>query len=82
MELEKKLAAFHKREAAMIFSSAYAAVMGIITPLIDSETIIISDELNHNCIINAIRLARPKVQAALHRIPQDRFDCRPVTGPE
>jgi len=60
VELEKKLAAFHKREAAMIFSSAYAAVMGVIAPLIDSETIVISDELNHNCIINAIRLARPK----------------------
>ncbi|MCG2715727.1 MAG: aminotransferase class I/II-fold pyridoxal phosphate-dependent enzyme [Candidatus Marinimicrobia bacterium] len=60
VELEKKLAAFHKREAAMIFSSAYAAVMGVIAPLIDSETIIISDELNHNCIINAIRLAKPK----------------------
>jgi len=60
VKLEKKLAAFHQREAAMIFSSAYAAVMGVITPLIDSETIIISDELNHNCIINAIRLARPK----------------------
>lgn len=60
VELEKKLAAFHQREAAMIFSSAYAVVMGVIAPLIDSETIIISDELNHNCIINAIRLARPK----------------------
>jgi glycine C-acetyltransferase len=58
--LEKKLAAFHRREAAMIFSSAYAAVMGVITPLIDEDTIVLSDALNHNCIINAIRLSRPK----------------------
>jgi glycine C-acetyltransferase len=60
VELEKKLALFHRREASMIVSSAYATVMGTITPLIDEETFIISDELNHNCIINAIRLSRPK----------------------
>ena len=62
IELEKKLAQFHNRESAMIFSSAYAAVMGILSPLIDNETIVISDELNHNCIINAIRLSRPKIR--------------------
>ncbi|MFB0532473.1 MAG: aminotransferase class I/II-fold pyridoxal phosphate-dependent enzyme, partial [Desulfatiglandales bacterium] len=50
------------RESAMIFSSAYAAVVGIVSPLIDNETIVISDELNHNCIINAIRLSRPKIK--------------------
>ena len=60
VELEKRLARFHGREAGMIFSSAYATVMGVLTPLISKETIVISDELNHNSIINAIRLARPK----------------------
>ena len=59
-ELEKKLAAFHQRDDAMLFSSAYSTVVGILTPLITSDTIVISDELNHNCIINALRLARPK----------------------
>jgi glycine C-acetyltransferase len=54
------LAAFHRREAAMLFSSAYAAIISTIVPLITSETALISDELNHNCIINAMRLARPK----------------------
>jgi len=62
VELEKKLAAFHHRESAMIFSSAYAAVMGTVSPLIDNETVVLSDELNHNCIINAIRLSRPAVK--------------------
>jgi glycine C-acetyltransferase len=59
-ELEKKLAKFHHRDDAMLFSSAYSTVVGILTPLITSDTIVISDELNHNCIINALRLARPK----------------------
>jgi glycine C-acetyltransferase len=44
----------------MLFSSAYSTVVGILTPLITSDTIVISDELNHNCIINALKLARPK----------------------
>lgn len=60
IELERRLAAFHDRQAGMIFSSAYATVMGILPPLISPDTAIISDELNHNCIINAIRLARPR----------------------
>jgi len=62
VELEKKLAKFHNRGSAIIFSSAYATMMGILSPMIDDETIVISDELNHNCIINAIRLSRPKIK--------------------
>lgn len=59
VKLERRLAEFHHREAGMIFSSAYAAVIGTLTSLIDEKTIVISDGLNHNCIINAMRLARP-----------------------
>jgi glycine C-acetyltransferase len=58
--LESALAAFHGRPAAMIFSSAYATVMGTLVPLITPETAVISDALNHNCIINAVRLGSPK----------------------
>ncbi len=60
VELEKKLARFHGKAAGMIFSAAYATVLGTIPPLISADTIVISDELNHNSIINAIRLSRPK----------------------
>lgn len=59
VELEAKLAAFHGRGAGMIFSAAYATIMGTIMPLVSKETVVISDELNHNCIINAVRLSRP-----------------------
>jgi glycine C-acetyltransferase len=60
LELERRLAAFHGREAAMIFSSAYATTLGVLVPLSNADTVLISDELNHNCIINAMRLARPR----------------------
>lgn len=59
IELEKRLASFHSREAGMIFSAAYVTSMSVIVPLTTKDTIIISDELNHNCIINAIKLSRP-----------------------
>ena len=85
VKLEQKLAAFHRREAAMIYSSAYAAMMGILSPLITPETAVISDALNHSCIINAVRLARPKEKhvykhldmAELERcLEQAAKDCR------
>lgn len=59
IDLENKLAEFHGREAAMIFSSAYVTSMGVIFPLTTKETVIVSDELNHNCIIHGMRLTRP-----------------------
>ena len=33
----------------MLFSSAYAAMMGLIPPLVTERTAVISDALNHNC---------------------------------
>lgn len=59
IELEQALAGFHGREAAMIYSAAYTAVMGVLPQLITGRTLVISDALNHSSIINAIHLARP-----------------------
>ncbi len=59
LDLEARLAAFHHREAAMLFSSAYATVMGTLLPLLGGDTAVVSDELNHNCIINGIRAGQP-----------------------
>ncbi len=59
VKLEQKLAEFHGKESAVIFSSAYAAVCGTVSPLLSDGTIVISDELNHNSIINAIKLGKP-----------------------
>ncbi len=58
-DLERNLARFHDRAAAMAFSSAYAAVLSTLISLITRETVVLSDELNHNCIINGVRMSRP-----------------------
>ncbi|MBU0757128.1 MAG: aminotransferase class I/II-fold pyridoxal phosphate-dependent enzyme [Nanoarchaeota archaeon] len=58
--LEKKLAEFHKKEAAKIFSCAYMANLGIALAMMNKETFVISDQLNHNSIARAIRIAGVK----------------------
>lgn len=59
IELEHKLAEFHGRESAMLFSSAYTTMVGVLPQFISADTLVVSDALNHNCIINAIRLSQP-----------------------
>lgn len=76
VELERQLAAFHGREAAMIFSSAYATTLGVLVPTITAETVIVSDELNHNCIINAMRLARPKDKQIYRHVDMAELDAK------
>jgi len=76
LDLERALASFHGRAAAMVFSSAYASVMGVLTSLITSETAVISDELNHNSIINAIRLSRPRERYVYRHLDLAELEAR------
>ncbi len=71
-DLEKALAAFHRRDDAMIFSSAFAANIAALGCLIkgqskdsvvSSDVLVISDELIHRSLIEGIRTANlPKEQ--------------------
>ena len=74
VELEKRLAEFHSRESAMLFSAAYATMMGVLPQLISPDTLVISDELNHSCIINAIRLAQPAKKAVYSHADLEMLD--------
>ena len=74
--LERGLAAFHGREEGMIFSSAYAAVVSALASLTDKTTFVVSDELNHNCIINAIRMSRPAGKAIYPHLDMAALDRR------
>jgi len=74
VSLEQRLARFHGREAAMIFSSAYAAVMGVLPTMVTPQTAVISDELNHNCIINAVKLAQPGQKAVYRHLDVDELE--------
>lgn len=56
LELEKAIADFKGTDAAVVFSSAYAANAAALQTILDKDDIVISDELNHASIIDAIRL--------------------------
>lgn len=57
IKLEKAIAEFKKTEAAVVLSSAYMANCAAIQTIIGKEDIVISDELNHASIIDAVRLS-------------------------
>src|SRR3990170_1537403 len=58
-ELEAKLAELSGTEAALTYVSCWNANEAVIPTLTDETTVILSDELNHASIIDAIRLSRP-----------------------
>lgn len=55
--LERKIAHYMGTEAAYTFVSAWTAAEALFPTLCEPGDIIISDELNHACIIDAIRLS-------------------------
>lgn len=64
--MEEKIAALKGTEAALIFNSGFQANVSVIPALSDQETLILSDQLNHNSIINGARLARCRVLCFSH----------------
>lgn len=58
VELERRLAAFKKAEDAIVLTGGYMANCTAIQTLLSKEDIVISDELNHASIIDAIRLSQ------------------------
>jgi glycine C-acetyltransferase len=60
LELEEKLAHFKHAQAAMVLTGGYMTNMAVIQTIIGKEDIVISDELNHASIIDAIRVSGVK----------------------
>lgn len=58
LELEERLARFKKAEACLVLTGGYMANLAGIQTIIGKEDIVVSDELNHASIIDAIRLSR------------------------
>jgi len=59
LELERALADLSGTEAALTYVSCWNANEAAIPSLTDETTVILTDELNHASIIDAVRLSRP-----------------------
>src|SRR5439155_17655633 len=60
LELERELAELSETGAALTYVSCWNANEAAIPALTDPRTVIISDELNHASIIDAVRLSKPE----------------------
>ncbi len=67
MELERRLAAFKKTEAVVVFQSGFAANAGTVAAVLSKDDYVISDELNHASIIDGCRLSRATIKVFPHK---------------
>ncbi|MDX2826427.1 8-amino-7-oxononanoate synthase [Streptomyces ipomoeae] len=69
-ELERELADFCGFEAALVFSSGYAANLAAVTALAPHGSLVVSDAGNHASLIDGCRLARGTTQVVGHADPE------------
>jgi len=65
-ELEEKLTAFKGTQAALAFSSGYAAAVGVLGALLGKEDVLIIDKLVHASIVDGARLCGAKLRVFAH----------------
>ena len=64
--VEEKLAHLKGTEAALILNSGFQANVSILPALADRETLILSDQLNHNSIVQGALLSRCRILQFRH----------------
>jgi glycine C-acetyltransferase len=67
MELERRLAAFKRTEAVVVFQSGFAANAGTVAAVLSRDDVVVSDELNHASIIDGARLSRATIKVFPHK---------------
>lgn len=66
MRLEERLAEFKRTEAALTFSSGYAAAVGTLGALLHKEDVVILDKLCHASLIDGARLSGAHIRIFPH----------------
>ncbi len=71
LELERRLATFTQKEAAVLFNYGYLGVIGTITSLAGPDDTLIMDKLAHACIVDAAMMAPAQVRVFKHNSMKD-----------
>src|SRR5476649_2171093 len=66
LALEEQLAAWKEKEAALVFSSGYAAALGTIPTVVGKGDTVVLDKLAHASLIDAARLSGAMVRVFPH----------------
>ncbi len=66
-ELERRLAAFKRTDAALLYQSGFTANAGTVAALLGKGDVVVSDELNHASIIDGCRLSGAERKIFPHR---------------
>jgi len=78
--LEQELAEFTKRPRALLFSSGYAANLGVINGLLSSGDYVIEDKLNHASLLDGALLSRAHFSRYRHKDYQHLTELLEKTG--
>ena len=70
-ELERKLAAFFRKDAALVFATGYQTNLGTISTLLGRSDVAIIDKYNHASIIDGCRLSFGQVKKFRHNDMDD-----------
>lgn len=71
VNLEKKLARFTRKEAALVFSTGYQTNLGVISALAGKDDVILIDKMNHASIIDGCRLSFSEIKKFRHNDMED-----------
>ncbi len=63
---EEQLASFKQTEAALTFSSGFAAALGTIPALVGGEDVVVLDKLSHASLVDAARLSGATIRIFPH----------------
>ncbi len=70
-ELEKKLAHFKGREAALIYATGYQMNLGVVSALVGKGDFAVVDKLDHASILDGCRLSHGEIRRFKHNNPAD-----------
>lgn len=71
LELEREMAEFKKKPAAMVFPTGYSTNVGLIAGLMRPGDLIVADQNSHASIVDGAILSKANVRFFRHNLPED-----------